>query len=155
MSFVIARELRAFRAKSMAAVLFGSICFTAMASAQTPAKILIHVTHGPEAPTRVALAFLVARTAAEQGHPVSLFLAGDAVNLLREDVLNSLTGVGTGKLREHFDALVKAGARFYVSGMSAKARNLGPELIANKPAEFAMPTVLLKLALDNDRMFTY
>ncbi len=33
------------------------------------ARILVHGTHGPEAPARAALAFLVARTAPEQGHP--------------------------------------------------------------------------------------
>src|SRR5687768_11807679 len=70
-------------------------------------RILVHVTHGPEQPTRAALAFLVARTAIEQGHTVSIFLAGDAVQLLRETTLDSITGVGTGRLREHYDAIVK------------------------------------------------
>ena len=69
--------------------------------------------------------------------------------------MNILTQRGTGKIREHYDSLVKSGVRFYVSGMSAKARGLGEELIADKPAEFAMPTVLLKLSLEHDRMFTY
>ena len=78
-------------------------------SAATSAKILIHLTQGPENPTRAALAFLVARTALSEGHPVSLFLAGDAVQLLRDNVLDSLAGLGTGKLREHYDAIVKAG----------------------------------------------
>ncbi len=139
--------------KTIALVL---LALSAMPAADTPpAKILVHVTHGPDAPTRAALAFLVARTAAADGHPVSLFLAGDAVTLLKDDVLNNLSGKGTGKLREHYDALVKAGVRFYVSGMSAKARDLGPELIADKPAEFAMPEKLLKLSIEHDRMFTY
>ena len=86
------------------------------------AKILVHVTHGPEHPTRAALAFLVARTAIEEGHSVSLFLAGDAVQLIRDAVLDSLAGLGTGHLREHFDAIVAGGGRFYLSGMSSKAR---------------------------------
>ena len=46
---------------------------------KTMAKILVHVTVGPENPTRAALAFLVAKSAIEEGHSVSLFLAGDAV----------------------------------------------------------------------------
>ena len=72
-------------------------------------KIFIHVTHGPEHPTRAALAFLIAKTAIEEGHKVSLFLAGDAVQLMRDAVLDNLTGLGTGKLREHYDAIVKGG----------------------------------------------
>lgn len=41
--------------------------------------VLIHVTCGPEHPTKAALAFLVARAAADDGHAVTMFLAGDAV----------------------------------------------------------------------------
>ena len=50
------------------------------------AKIRIYATHGPEHPTRAALAFLVAKTAIDEGHTVSLFLAGDVVQLLRDAV---------------------------------------------------------------------
>jgi predicted peroxiredoxin len=119
------------------------------------AKILVHLTHGPEAPTRAALAFLVARAALEEGHQATLFLAGDAVQLLRDAALDSLTGLGTGRLREHYDALVAGGARFHVSGLSSKARGLAEAELAGKPAEFATPAQLVRLALDHDRMFTY
>ena len=98
-------------------------------------RLLIQITHGPEAPTRAALGFLVARTAAEAGHDVSLFLAGDAVQLLREPVLDSLVGLGTGSLRDSYDAIVEQGGRFYVSGMSSKARGFEP----NGQAEAAVP----------------
>ena len=39
----------------------------------------------------------------EEGHSVSMFLAGDAVQLLRDAVLDSLAGLGTGSLREHYN----------------------------------------------------
>ena len=119
------------------------------------AKILVQVTHGPEAPTRAALAFLVAKSAIEEGHSVSLFLAGEAVNLIRDANLAIVEGVGTGKLREHYDAIVKGGGKFYLSGMSSKARGVTETDINGKPAEFAMPNVLIRLSLEHDRMFTY
>jgi predicted peroxiredoxin len=119
------------------------------------ARILVHATHGPENPTRATLALLVARTAAEEGHGVSVFLAGDAAQLVRDAVLENLGGLGTGRAREHFDALVAAGARFYVSGLSAKARGVSADDLAGKPAEFALPQVLIRLSLEHDRMFTY
>lgn len=119
------------------------------------ANILVHITHGPENPTRATLAFLVAKAAIEEGHKVSVFLAGEASQLLRDTVLDNLAGLGTGKLREHYDAIARSGSRFYVSGLSAKARGVSEADIAGKPAEFAMPNMLIRLSLEHDRMFTY
>ena len=124
-------------------------------NAQPKKSILIHLTQGPENPPKAALAFLVARTAVEEGHAVTLFLAGDAVQLLRDETLDQLSGLGTGKLREHYDVIVKSGARLYLSGMSSKARGAGETVTKGKPVELAPPSTLLKLALEHDRMFTY
>ena len=118
-------------------------------------KILIHVTRGPEDPTRAALGFLVGKAAVDEGHDVSLFLAGDGVQLLRDAVLDNLVGLGTGRLRESYDALAAAGARFYLSGMSSAGRGLTEDDLAGKPAELAQPSRLVQLALEHDRTFTY
>lgn len=119
------------------------------------AKILFSLTQGPEDPTRAALAFIVAKAAIEEGHTVSLFLAGDAVPLIRNAVLDNLNGLGTGSLREHFNALVAGGARFYLSGLSSKSRGVTQSDLDGKPAEFALPQVLVRLSLEHDRMFCY
>ena len=118
------------------------------------AKILVHLTFGPEAPTRAALAFLVARSAAADGHDVSLFLAGDAVQLLRPPTTDSVIGVGTGSLREHLDAVVAAGGVVYASGMSSKARGLTAE-DTGLAVQMATPNQLVALALEHDRVLTY
>jgi predicted peroxiredoxin len=119
------------------------------------ATILVHLTHGPENPTRAALALLVARTAIEAGDTVTIFLAGDAVQLMRDAVLDNLSGLGTGKLRESFDAIVKGGGRFYLSGMSSNTRGITDSDRRGKAAEFATPSVLLRPAKEHDRMFVY
>jgi predicted peroxiredoxin len=119
------------------------------------AKILVHITCGPENPTKAALGFLVAKTALDAGHEVSLFLAADAVQLLRDAVLDSLTGLGTGSLRESYDAIVAGGGRLYLSGMSSKARGVGEQDLEGKPAEMAMPNRLVELAVECDRVLTY
>src|SRR5260221_8623988 len=91
-------------------------------------KIFIQLTHGVESPQKAALAFLIAKTAIEEGHTVNLFLTGDAVVLLRDQVLDNLTGLGVAlnvmgsqKIREHYDAIVKGGGKFYLSVPSSKA----------------------------------
>ena len=119
------------------------------------AKILVHITHGPEHPTRAALGFIVAKAAVEEGHTVTLFLAGDAVQLMRDGVLDNLAGLGTGKLSESYDAVVASGTKIYLSGMSSKARGLSGAETSGKLVEFAMPSKLVQLAIEHDRMFTY
>ncbi|MBC5767325.1 DsrE family protein [Ramlibacter albus] len=119
------------------------------------ATLLVHVVTGPENPTRAALGFLVAKTALDQGHAVALFLAGDGAQLLRDAVLDGVAGLGTGKLREHYEAIARAGGRFYVSGMSARARGMTDADLQGKPAEFAMPDVLVRLAVEYDKALCY
>ncbi len=124
----------------------------------TPTKkstILVHITQGTENPTRAALGFLIAKTALEEGHTVNIFLAGDAVKLLQDSVLNTLAGLGTGKLRDHYEVIIKNYGKFYLSGNSSKARGVTQTDLNGKPAEFALPTVLVRLALESDKMFTY
>jgi uncharacterized protein len=119
------------------------------------ASLLIHITRGPEAPSTAALGMLVARTALSEGHDVTLFLAADGVQLIRDSVLDSTEGVGTGKLREHFDAIVSGGGRFYVSGMSSKARGVTEADLEGKPAQMATPSDLVRVTLESDRALTY
>ncbi|HEX2545141.1 MAG TPA: DsrE family protein [Ramlibacter sp.] len=119
------------------------------------AKILVHITCGPEQPTRAALGFFVARAALEEGHGVTLFLAGDAVQLLRDAVLDGLQGLGTGSLREHHDKLAAGGAKLVLSGASSKARGLTDNELAGKAYEFGTPQLLVRLALEHDRVLSY
>ena len=118
-------------------------------------SLLIHIASGPENPTRAALGFLVGKAAVEDGHTVTIFLAGDAVQLLRDGVLDNLAGLGTAPLREWYDAIVAGGARIYLSAMSSKARGVSDQDLAGKPAEMATPNRLVQLTLEHDRVLTY
>ena len=89
------------------------------------------------------------------GHTVTLFLAGDAVTLLKDETLDTVVGLGTGKLKDHYSFLAQNGARFFLSGMSSKARGMSDADLAGKPAEFAMPNILVRLAAEADKLFTY
>ncbi len=119
------------------------------------ARILVQLTTGPENPTRAALAFLIAKTAAADGHQVTLFLAGDAVHLLRDATMDATHGVGTGSIREHYDAFAAAGGTLKASAMSSNARAIGPDSVSAKSVEFAKPTDLVRLIAESDRVVTY
>ena len=118
-------------------------------------RLLVHLATGPENPTRAALALLVARTALEAGYDVTLFIAGDGVAVLRPETLDAGQGIGTGSLREHYDALVAGGARIYASGLSSKARGLTAETLGGSAVTMAPPIRLVELTFEADRVLSY
>ncbi|HJP88973.1 MAG TPA: DsrE family protein [Candidatus Limnocylindrales bacterium] len=118
-------------------------------------RLLVHIATGPENPTRAALGLLVARTAAEAGHEVNLFIAGDGVGILRPETLELGAGVGTGSMKEHVAVLVDKGAGFYLSGMSSKARGISADTLGGLAAQLVPPTKLIELTFQADRVLTY
>jgi predicted peroxiredoxin len=113
--------------------------------------VLIHIATGPENPTRAALGLLVARTALDEGHEVDVFLAGDAVQLAREETAAAAQGIGTGSVAEHLAALKKAGITVFLSGMSSKARGVE----GGEGYELAPPQKLVELATWAETTLTY
>ena len=118
-------------------------------------NFLVQVTAGPDDPTKAALGFTIATAAQKAGNTVTVFLAGDGASLITDGAISSVVGLGTGKLQDSFDALVKGGAHIFVSGMSAKARNITDADLAGKPAEFAMPAKFVELAATADVVLIY
>ena len=114
-------------------------------------RILVHIATGPENPTRVALGLLVARTALGAGHDVDVFVAGDGVDVLRDETRGLINGIGTGSAAEHWQALRDGGARLLASGMSSKARGI----TGVDGVELAPPEVLVQLIADADRVVSY
>ena len=117
------------------------------------ARLLVHVVTGPENPTRAALGLLVARTAADDGHEVEVFLAGDAVSLLRAQTANATAGVGTGNVAEHLGALRQAGITLHASGMSSQARGIQAD--EAQGVELCKPNRLVELAVWAEKTLTY
>lgn len=116
---------------------------------------LIHITTGPDNPTEAALGFTVAVAAQNAGNTVNVFLAGDGASLITDDSIASVVGKGTGKLQDSFGALLKGGARIYISANSAKARDIAPQAVIGKHAEFALPSKLVELASAADVVLRY
>ena len=117
-------------------------------------KILIQITHGPENPTRAALGFHVAKAAIEEGHEVTMFLAGPGVHLMRKGVIDHMRGLGTANLREVYDVIIANGTKFYL-GTSSKTGSLTEAELEGKNYEFATPKQLVQLAIEHYRMFNY
>jgi hypothetical protein len=82
---------------------------------------------------------------------VQVFLAGDAVQLVREATAAAASGIGTGSVAEHLAALKQAAAPVFLSGMSSKARGIDE----SAGYELAPPQKLVELATWAETALTY
>ena len=63
-------------------------------------KVLIKSAWGSDESTKACFPFLHANAFAEAGHQVQIFLLGEAVSLMRDELIRSLTPVGWPPLSE-------------------------------------------------------
>ena len=78
------------------------------------AKLLISSTYGSDDPTRAALPLLTAVGALEAGHEVQIFLLGEAVYLMKQEIADAVNPVGWRNVGEVLGELRASGVRFYI-----------------------------------------
>jgi len=121
----------------------------------TDNTVLVHIYSGLESKNKVTLGLLVALTAEKYDHKVTLFLAGDGVQILNCKKAGEIVGQGTGDLYEHLQNLKNSKITIYVSGMSAKSRGYDEKLLDGYTAEFVMPDVLVEDSIKADSVLCY
>ena len=121
----------------------------------TDNTVLVHIYSGLESKNKITLGLLVALTAEKNDHKVTLFLAGDGVQILTCKKSGEIVGQGTGDLYEHLQNLKNSKISIYVSGMSAKSRGYDEKLLDGYTAEFVMPDVLVEESIKADSVLCY
>ncbi len=121
----------------------------------TDNTVLVHIYSGLESKNKITLGLLVALTAEKNDHKVTLFLAGDGVQILNCKKASEIVGQGTGDLYEHLQNLKNSKITIYVSGMSAKSRGFDEKLLDGYTAEFVMPDVLVEESIKADSVLCY
>jgi len=121
----------------------------------TDNTVLVHIYSGLESNKKVTLGLLVALTAEKNDHKVTLFLAGDGVQIIDCKKAGEIVGLGTGDLYEHLQNLKNSKITIYVSGMSAKSRGYDEKLLDGYSAEFVMPDVLVEESIKADSVLCY
>ena len=121
----------------------------------TDNTVLVHIYSGLESKNKITLGLLVALTAEKNDHKVTLFLAGDGVQILDCKKAGEIVGQGTGDLYEHLQNLKNSKITIYVSGMSAKSRGYDEKLLDGYTAEFVMPDVLVEESIKADIVLCY
>jgi len=121
----------------------------------TDNTVLVHICSGLESQNKITLGLLVALTAEKNDHKVTLFLAGDGVQILNCKKAGEIVGQGTGDLYEHLQNLKNSKITIYGSGMSAKSRGYDEKLLDGYTAEFVMPDVLVEESIKADSVLCY
>ena len=121
----------------------------------TDNTVLVHIFSGLECKNKLTLGLLVALTAEKNDHKVTLFLAGDGVQILDCKKAGEIVGQGTGDLYEHLENLKNSNVTIYVSEMSAKSMGYDNTLLHGYKAEFAMPNVLIEESIKADSVLCY
>ena len=78
------------------------------------AKILAATTHGTDDPTQSTLAFITAVGALAANKEVGIALIGEAVYLVKEEIANSVHGVGFPPLSELIEKVIEGNVPVYV-----------------------------------------
>ena len=121
----------------------------------TDNTVLVHIYSGLESQNKITLGLLVALAAEKNDHKVTLFLAGDGVQILNCKKAGEIVGEGTGDLYEHLQNLKNSKVTIYVSGMSAQSRGYDENLLNGYKAEFVMPDVLVEESIKADSVLCY
>jgi len=78
------------------------------------ASLIYTSTHGSDDPTRAAFPFILANGAVEAGHTAQVFLAAEAVYLMKDVIRDAMVPVGWPPLRDIFTKAVAGGVLVHV-----------------------------------------
>jgi len=117
--------------------------------------VLVHIYSGLESINKVTLGLLVALTAEKNDHKVTLFLAGEGVEILSYKKAPEIVGKVDGDLYEHLKDLKNSKITIYVSENSAKSRGYDHRLLDGYKAEFVSPGVLVEESIKADSVLCY
>ena len=110
---------------------------------------------GPENAVNGVFPIMIASQAAEAGHEVSIFLAGNAVSLMKTEIVDNMSAIGIGKLSDHIKVLKDKGVTIHLSAGSCKARGITEDDIKDKNGVLSGPPGLLKLVEEAEKVLSY
>jgi predicted peroxiredoxin len=117
-------------------------------------KIFMKSAWGSDDPTKASFPFLHGNALAEAGHEVQIFLLGEAVSLMRDSTLNSITPVGWPPLKDIFPKILSNKIQIYACGACCKARGIVATDLENKNARFGNPQIFVGLTEWCDKIIT-
>ena len=118
-------------------------------------KLFVQSIQGPENAVNGVFPIMIASQAAEAGHEVSIFLAGNAVSLMKTEIVDNMSAIGIGKLSDHIKVLKDKGVTIHLSAGSCKVRGITEDDIKDKNVVMSGPPGLLKLVEEAEKVLSY
>ena len=117
-------------------------------------KVVINLTTGPEDAERVTVAFLIGRTALQQGKQVKMLVTKEAVHLAVSGVAETVTSDGYPPLSRVFQEFADLGGELFVCPLGFKTKKLDEEQIVPN-AQIAGATPLWEWIGEGATVFSY
>ncbi|MDA7814049.1 DsrE family protein [Candidatus Pelagibacter sp.] len=118
-------------------------------------KLLVHSIQGPENSVNAVFPIAIASMAAEAGHEVSIFLAGNAVSLMKTEIVDNMSAIGVGKLSDFIKIVKDKGIKIHLSTGNCKARGITEDDVIDKNGVMSGPPGLLKLTEEAEKILSY
>jgi len=118
-------------------------------------KLLVHSIQGPENSVNAVFPIAIASMAAEAGHEVSIFLAGNAVSLMKTEIVDNMSAIGVGKLSDCIKIVKDKGIKIHLSTGNCKARGITEDDVKDKNGVMSGPPGLLKLTEEAEKVLSY
>ena len=83
-------------------------------------KLLVHSIQGPENSVNAVFPIAIASMAAEAGHEVNIFLAGNAVSLMKTEIVENMSAIGVGKLSDYIKVIKDKELKFIYLQVTVK-----------------------------------
>jgi predicted peroxiredoxin len=117
-------------------------------------KVVINLTAGPEDAERVTVAFLVGRTALQQGKQVKMLVTKEAVRLAVSGVAETVASDGYPPLSGVFQEFAERGGELFVCPLGFKSKKLEEgQIVPN--ARIAGATPLWEWIGEGATVFSY
>jgi len=118
-------------------------------------KLLVHSIQGPENSVNAVFPIAIASMAAEAGHEVNIFLAGNAVSLMKTEIVDNMSAIGVGKLSDYIKVIKDKGIKIHLSTGNCKARGITEDDVKDKNGVMSGPPGLLKLVEEAEKVLSY